>query len=96
AFSEAEVKPMPAGLCRLISDVQIIKGLLRFITLREGRIESVEVPTRGLSKHEVKKLAARFGRGDVVRHPHLPAPKFRLAKHEDLEVFWTPEGFQAS
>lgn len=96
AFTDADVKPLAPGLSRLISDVQIIKGLLRFITLREGRIESVEVPTRGLSKHEVKKLAARFGRGDVVRHPHPPAPKLRLAKHEDLEVFWTPEGFQAS
>ena len=96
AFTDADVKPLAPGLSRLISDVQIIKGLLRFITIREGRIESVEVPTRGLSKHEVKKLAARFGRGDVVRHPHPAAPKLRLAKHEDLEVFWTPEGLQAS
>jgi hypothetical protein len=79
-------------LGRLISDVQIIKGLLRFITIREGRIESVEVPTRGLSKHEVKKLAARFGRGDIIRHPHPPAPKLRLANHGELEVFWTPGG----
>ena len=96
AFTDADVKPLAPGLSRLISDVQIIKGLLRFITIREGRIESVEVPTRGLSKHEVKKLAARFGRGDVVRHPHPAAPKLRLAKHEDLEVFWMPEGLQAS
>lgn len=92
AFSEANVKPLPAGLSRLVSDVQIIKGLLRFIAVREGRIEQVEVPTRGLSKHEVKKLAARFGRGDVIRHPHPSAPKLRLATHEELEVFWTPAG----
>jgi SAM-dependent methyltransferase len=92
AFSDAPLAPLPPGLGRLISDVQIIKGLLRFITIREGRIESVEVPTRGLSKHEVKKLAARFGRGDLVRHPHAAAAKLRLANHEELEVFWTPTG----
>ena len=96
AFSEAALAPLPPGLSRLISDVQIIKGLLRFITIRAGAVESVEVPTRGLSKHEVKKLAARFGRGDIVRHPHPPAPKLRLANHGELEVFWTPEGIQAS
>lgn len=92
AFSEASLGPLPSGLARLISDVQIIKGLLRFVTIREGRIESVEVPTRGLSKHEVKKLAARFGRGDIVRHPHPAASKLRLANHQELEVFWTPAG----
>ena len=92
AFSDASMAPLPPGLGRLISDVQIIKGLLRFIAIRDGRIESVEVPTRGLSKHEVKKLAARFGRGDIVRHPHVAATKLRLANHEELEVFWTPTG----
>ena len=92
AFSAAPLAPLPAGLSRLVSDVQIIKGLLRFIAVREGRIESVEVPTRGLSKHEVKQLAARFGRGDVVRYSHAPAPKLRLANHGELEVFWTPAG----
>jgi hypothetical protein len=91
AFSDAPLPPLPVGLSRLISDVQIIKGLIRFITIRDGRIESVEVPTRGLSKHEVKKLAATFGRGDIVRHPHLAAAKLRLANHGELEVFWTPE-----
>ena len=92
AFSDAPLTPLPPGLSRLISDVQIIKGLLRFITIRDGRIESVEVPTRGLSKHEVKQLAARFGRGDVVRYPPAPTPKLRLANHGELEVFWTPVG----
>jgi SAM-dependent methyltransferase len=91
AFSDAPLTPLPPGLSRLISDVQIIKGLLRFITIRDGAIESVEVPTRGLSKHEVKKLAATFGRGDIVRHPHPASPKLRLANHEELRVFWTPE-----
>ena len=76
------------------SAVQIIKGPLRLSTIREGAIESVEVPTRGLPKHEVKKLAATFGRGDIVRHPHPAAPKLRLANHEELTVFWTPEAPQ--
>lgn len=95
AFSDASLAPLPVGLSRLISDVQIIKGLIRFITIREGRIESVEVPTRGLSKHEVKKLAATFGRGDIVRHPHPAAPKLRLANHEELTVIWSPASFRA-
>lgn len=95
AFSGAALAPLPTGLSRLISDVQIIKGLIRFITIREGRIESVEVPTRGLSKHEVKKLAATFGRGDIVRHPHPAAAKLRLTQHGDLEVFWTPTAGRA-
>jgi hypothetical protein len=90
AFSDAPLEPLPPGVSRLISDVQIIKGLLRFISIRDGRIESVEVPTRGLSKHEVKQLAAGFGRGDIVRHPHPAAPKLRLANHQELQVFWTP------
>jgi hypothetical protein len=94
AFSDAPLQSLAPGLSRLISDVQIIKGLLRFITIREGAIESVEVPTRGLSKHEVKKLAATFGRGDIVRHPHPASPKLRLANHEELTVFWTPEAPQ--
>lgn len=95
AFSDAPLAPLPAGLSRLVSDVQIIKGLLRFIAIRDGRVESVEVPTRGLSKHEVKKLAGTFGRGDIVRHPHPPAPKLRLSHHQELQVFWTPLGVQA-
>jgi len=92
AFSDAPLTPLPPRLSRLISDVQIIKGLLRFITIREGAIESIEVPTRGLSKHEVKKMAATFGRGDIVRHPHPASPKLRLANHEELRVFWTLAG----
>ncbi len=95
AFTDGALAPLPAGLSRLISDVQIIKGLIRFITIRDGGIESVEVPTRGLSKHEVKKLAATFGRGDFVRHPHPPSPKLRLAEHGELQVFWTPTSGRA-
>jgi SAM-dependent methyltransferase len=95
AFSDAPLPALPSGLSRLISDVQIIKGLVRFISIRSGQVESVEVPTRGLSKHEVKNLAAGFGRGDIIRHPHPPAPKLRLKDHAELTVFWTPEADQA-
>lgn len=95
AFSEAPLAPLPPGLARLVSDVQIIKGLLRFVAVREGRIEHVEVPTRGLSKHEVKLLAATFARGDVVRYPEAASPRHRLARHEDLRVFWTPHAGSA-
>jgi len=91
AFSDAELPGLPAGLSRLVSDVQIIKGLLRFITIREGCLETVEIPTRGLSKHEVKKLAATFGRGDVIRHEHPPSPRLRLVDYKDFKVFWTAD-----
>ncbi len=92
AFTEAPLPALPEGLARLVSDVQIIKGLLRFVAVREGRLEAVEIPTRGLSKHAVKELAGGFGRGDVVRYRHPPAPRLRLAELSDFEVFWTPHG----
>jgi hypothetical protein len=89
AFSNTTPRPLPPGLARVTSDVQIIKGLLRFATIRAGQVEMVEVPTRGLSKSEVKKLAATFGRGDVIQHPHPAAPKLRLHDYQELKVFWT-------
>ncbi|MEI7651122.1 MAG: class I SAM-dependent methyltransferase [Verrucomicrobiota bacterium] len=91
AFSDAALPALPTGLSRLVSDVQIIKGLLRFITIRTGCLEAVEIPTRGLSKHEVKKLAASFGRGDVIRHEHPPSPRLRLIDYRDFKVFWTAD-----
>jgi hypothetical protein len=68
----------------------MIKGLLRFIVVRAGQLQSVEVPTRGLSKHEVKALAGTFGRGDVVGIPHLTGPKVRLIDRSDLRILWSP------
>jgi hypothetical protein len=68
----------------------MIKGLLRFIVVRTGQLQSVEVPTRGLSKHEVKALAGTFGRGDVVGIPHLTGPKVRLNDRSDLRILWSP------
>lgn len=90
AFTESALPALPAGAVRLVSDVQIIKGLLRFIVVREGALETVEVPTRGLTKHEVKKMAARFGRGDVVGYDHTPAHKLRLSGPDELRVIWSP------
>ena len=89
-FSDASLTELPATAARLVSDVQIIKGLLRFIVVREGALQSVEVPTRGLSKHDIKGLAATFGRGDVVTFPRLPGPKIRLGERSDLVVHWSP------
>jgi SAM-dependent methyltransferase len=89
-FSDAPVVAPPAEAVRLVSDVQIIKGLLRFIVVRAGVLQSVEVPTRGLSKHDIKGLAATFGRGDVVAFPVMNGPKVRLADRADLRVIWSP------
>lgn len=89
-FSDAPTTALPAEAVRLVSDVQIIKGLLRFIVVRAGVLQSVEVPTRGLSKHDVKALAATFGRGDVVTFPVMGGAKVRLADRAELRVLWSP------
>jgi hypothetical protein len=89
-FTDAALTDLPAEAVRLVSDVQIIKGLLRFIVVRAGALQSVEVPTRGLSKHDVKALAATFGRGDVVSFPVMNGAKVRLADRSELRVLWTP------
>lgn len=89
-FTDATLTELPREAVRLVSDVQIIKGLLRFIVVRAGALQTVEVPTRGLSKHDVKALAATFGRGDVVTFPEMAGPKVRLADRADLRVLWSP------
>lgn len=91
-FTDATVTDLPPEAVRLVSDVQIIKGLLRFIVVRAGGLQSVEVPTRGLSKHDVKALAATFGRGDVVTFPVMTGAKVRLAERGELRVLWSPVG----
>ena len=60
------------------------------IVVRAGALQSVEVPTRGLSKHDVKALAATFGRGDVVSFPVMTGAKVRLSDRSELRVLWTP------
>lgn len=61
---------VPAGakeLVRLVSPIEMTKTCLRFVGVNpRGEKISVEIPTRGLSKHEVKKIAASRERGDIV------------------------------
>lgn len=61
---------VPAGaadILRLVAPPEITKTCLRFVGVNpRGEKKSVELPTRGLSKSEVKKIAARWERGDVA------------------------------
>lgn len=86
----AEPCPPPPGSARIVSDVQTIKGLVRFIVVRQGGELQVEVPTRGMSKHEVKSFASGLRRGGVVRFEADGSPKVRLGGPEALETLWMP------
>ena len=88
-FSNQATPPIDPSAVRVVSDVQIIKGMLRFIGIHQGALQTVEVPTRGLSKHEVKLLAETFERGDVIAHAQAPAPRVRLAGVPELRVIYT-------
>jgi len=61
---------VPAGakeIVRLVSPIEATKTCLRFVGVNpRGEKISVEIPTRGFSKHEVKKMAASRERGDIV------------------------------
>lgn len=61
---------VPAGateLLRLVSPLEATKTCLRFTGINPaGEKKSVEIPTRGLSKSEVKKIAAEWERGDIA------------------------------
>jgi SAM-dependent methyltransferase len=81
---------LPAGSARIVSDIQTIKGLVRFIVVAQGREQQVEVATRGMSKHEVKLFAARLARGCVVVICHSAASKVRLSGPGELAVLWGP------
>jgi hypothetical protein len=73
----------------VVSDVQIIKGMLRFIGIQRGDLQTVEVPTRGLSKHDIKLLAETFERGDVIAHAQAPAPRVRLSGTAELRIVYS-------
>lgn len=81
------MRPPPRAR-RIVSDIQIIKGLIRLIAIYQGQCEMIEIATRGHSKHEVKLLAARLERGDVIAHQQEHAPKIRLSSFADLEVIY--------
>lgn len=61
---------VPAGtreLLRLVSPIEATKHCLRFAGVNpSGEKICIEMPTRGLSKSEVKKIAASRERGDLV------------------------------
>jgi SAM-dependent methyltransferase len=88
-FSNQVTPPLDPAAVRVVSDVQIIKGMLRFIGIQHGTLQTVEVPTRGLSKHEVKLLAETFERGDIIAHAQAPAPRVRLSGVPELQVLYT-------
>jgi SAM-dependent methyltransferase len=91
AFSNQKVKTMDSSAIRIVSDIQIMKGLLRFIGVQNGQLQTVEVSTRGLSKHDVKLLAAKFERGDIVSHSQPPASKVRLSDSAGLQTIWAAQ-----
>lgn len=87
-FSNQATPPLDPAAVRVVSDVQIIKGMLRFIGIQQGALQTVEVPTRGLSKHDVKALAETFERGDIIAHAQVPAPRVRLSGVAELRVVY--------
>lgn len=91
AFSNQKISPLPRSTIRIVSDIQIIKGLIRFIGVQDGQLQTIEVSTRGLSKHEVKVLAARFERGDLVNHTQPSSAKVRLTNTSELQTVWAAQ-----
>ena len=91
AFSNQKIKALDPSAIRIVSDIQIIKGLLRLIGVQNGQLQTVEVSTRGLSKHDVKILASKFERGDVVSHSQPTAAKVRLMDSADLKIIWAAQ-----
>lgn len=91
AFSDQTIPRLESSAIRIVSDIQIIKGLLRFIGVQNGQLQTIEVSTRGISKHDVKLLAAKFERGDIVSHSQPSAPKVRLTDSADLKIVWAAQ-----
>lgn len=56
-----------AEILRLVSPFETTKTCMRFVGVNpQGRKISIEIPTRGFSKSEVKKLAGQWERGDIA------------------------------
>jgi hypothetical protein len=89
AFSNQKIPAVPSTAIRIVSDIQIIKGLIRFIGVQNGQLQTVEISTRGHSKHDVKVLASRFERGDILCHSQAPSEKIRLSNISDLQIIWS-------
>lgn len=84
----AQLPPAPAntsGFHRLISPLELTKSSLRFVAVNaSGEKLNVEIPTRGLSKSQCKKIVAEWERGDIAVFagtltPIGAAGNFRLA-----------------
>jgi hypothetical protein len=91
AFSNQKIKALDSSAIRIVSDIQIIKGFLRFIGVQNGQLQTVEISTRGLSKHDVKLLASKFERGDIVSHAQPVGAKVRLNNTTDLKIIWAAQ-----
>jgi hypothetical protein len=89
AFSNQKIPLLPSNAVRIVSDIQIIKGLIRLIGVQNGQLQTIEISTRGHSKHEVKILASQFERGDIVSHSQAPSEKIRLNHPADLRIIWS-------
>lgn len=61
-----ETEKMPS-LLRLISPMEMTKTALRFSAVSAtGEKKNIEIPVRGLSKSECKKIVAEWERGDIA------------------------------
>lgn len=83
-FSDAAVAPLPPEAARIVAEPQLLKGLYRIVVSQAGRLRTVEVPTRGLSKSQAKALAASFARGDIVTLPASADARQRLGALDEL------------
>ncbi len=84
--------PLPATpqLLRLISPLEALKGRLVFAAVTaQGEKITVDIPTRGLSKSEIKRHLSAWERGDIAAvttlHPLGQEGCFRLAAIGELQ-----------
>lgn len=80
-----EAPPESLGFWRLVSPMEMTKPALRMLAVNvSGEKIQIEIPTRGLSKSECKKIVASWERGDIALLSGTLAPlgtsgQFRLA-----------------
>lgn len=73
-------------IVRLVSPLEATKSCLRFVGVTpRGEKISVEIPTRGLSKNTVKKIAASRERGDIVALSGTLSPLGSVPGHFRLD-----------
>lgn len=79
-FSDASLPPVPQHASRVVAEPQLLKGLIRLIVRAQGQLRTVEIPTRGLSKHDAKALVATFSRGDILAVPPCEGRRVEAAQ----------------